>query len=111
MSTNKHIQPLFEVLCGLIEAEHYIARDDIRARFAARLFTDSSDDGMARFFVHAADTMGTWGASAAQSQLCKVGEHLNECECSSPKARELIEDLHAFTTGDFVSIPKASVRP
>jgi len=52
-------------------------------------FSRMDDDLQADFFVEVAQQASRWTRDQA-SQWFDVGRHLATCECSSPKARELV---------------------
>lgn len=70
-------------------------RVTLTAEQVADAFSELNDDEQARVFVRLAEISETWPAHARLAQYAAIGKHLRECECSTPGAREVIEEIHA----------------
>ena len=81
-------------------------RDQL-APFLAAQFCGMTDDAQAQFFVHVARTMGAWKGGGCHMQLAYIGKHLQECACSTPEARQWINDLSDHLREPAPALPDA----
>lgn len=59
----------------------------------AKWWCELSDDEQAKFFVEVAIILDSWGTNKGADQLHYIGRHLQQCECSTPGSRSVIEGI------------------